>query len=433
MKIGLIAMSGVRVCNPELAALGVTLPGFVRRGRVIASLPSLGLLTVAGLTPPGHEVTYLEVDALDEVAEWPEFDLVGISSLTARIQDAYAVAARYRARGTPVVMGGLHVSVLSDEALGHCDAVVVNGAEGVWPLVVQDAAAGRLQRRYVGATDGVFAPPLYAEPRFDLLAGRAYNRVTVQTSRGCPRACEFCAASLLIARRFNQKPVAQVLAEIRAAKRWFRQPFFEFADDNTFLDRRWGRELLTALRGEELHWFTETDASVADDAAFCDLLAEAGCRQLLIGMESPVASDLTGLDPAEWKRRQAPRYRRVIDTLQTRGVSVNGCFILGLDTHTPEVFPLVRDFVRESGLAEVQCTVLTPFPGTPLHARLKREGRLLAEEFWPGCTLFDVNYRPAQMSVGELEAGMRWLFSELYSGPETARRKRGWVGSTRAG
>jgi radical SAM superfamily enzyme YgiQ (UPF0313 family) len=139
------------------------------------------------------------------------------------------------------------------------------------------------------------------------------------------------------------------------------------------------------------------------------------------------------LDPAEWKRRQAPRYRRVIDTLQTRGVSVNGCFILGLDTHTPEVFPLVRDFVRESGLAEVQCTVLTPFPGTPLHARLKREGRLLAEEFWPGCTLFDVNYRPAQMSVGELEAGMRWLFSELYSGPETARRKRGWVGSTRAG
>jgi radical SAM superfamily enzyme YgiQ (UPF0313 family) len=432
MNIGLIAMSGVRVFNPELAALGVTLPGFVRRGRVIASLPSLGLLTVAGLTPPGHEVTYLEVDALDEVAEWPEFDLVGISSLTARIKDAYAVAARYRARGTPVVMGGLHVSVLPDEALGHCDAVVVNGAEGVWPLVVQDAAAGRLQRRYVGATDGVFAPRLYAEPRFDLLAGRAYNRVTVQTSRGCPRACEFCAASLLIARRFNQKPVAQVLAEIRAAKRWFRQPFFEFADDNTFLDRRWGRELLTALRGEELHWFTGTDASVADDTAFCDLLAEAGCRQLLIGMESPVASDLTGLDPAEWKRRQAPRYRRVIDTLQARGVSVNGCFILGLDTHTPEVFPLVRDFVRESGLAEVQCTVLTPFPGTPLHARLKREGRLLADEFWPGCTLFDVNYRPAQMSVGELEAGLRWLFSELYSGPETARRKRGWVAAARA-
>lgn len=427
MNIGLIAMSGVRVFNPELAALGVTLPGFVRRGRVIASLPSLGLLTVAGLTPPGHEVTYLEVDALDTVTDWPEFDLVGISSLTARIEDAYVVAARYRARGTRVVMGGLHITALPEEALAHCDAVVVNGAEGAWPQVVRDAAAGRLQRRYVGATDGVFAPPLYAEPRFDLLAGRAYNRVTVQTSRGCPRACEFCGASLLITRRFNQKPVAQVLAEIRAAKRSFRQPFFEFADDNTFLDRRWGRELLTALRGEELHWFTETDVSVAEDAGLCDLLVESGCRQLLIGMESPTADDLAGLDPAEWKRRQAPRYRRVIDTLQARGVSVNGCFILGLDAHTPEVFGLVRNFVRESGLAEVQCTVLTPFPGTPLYARLAREGRLLTEQFWSGCTLFDVNYRPARMSVAELESGLRWLFSELYSQPETALRKRGFV------
>ncbi len=427
MKIGLIAMSGVRVANPELAALGVTLPGFVRRGKVIASLPSLGLLTVAGLTPPGHDVTYFEVDSLDAVTAWPEFDLVGISSLTARITDAYVVAERYRARGTPVVMGGLHVSRLPEEALTHCDAVVVNGAEGAWPQVVQDVAAGRLQRRYEGATDGVFTPPLYVEPRFDLLAGRPYNRVTVQTSRGCPRACEFCGASLLITRRFNQKPVPLVLAEIRAAKRWFRQPFFEFADDNTFLDRRWGRELLEGLRGEELHWFTETDASVADDPGFCDLLAEAGCRQLLIGFESPLGDDLAGLDPVEWKRRQAPRYRRVIDTLQARGVSVNGCFILGLDTHTPEVFPLVRDFVRESGLAEVQCTVLTPFPGTPLHERLRREGRLLTEQFWPACTLFDVNYRPARMTVEELEAGMRWLFGELYSQPESARRKRGFV------
>lgn len=429
MNIGLIALSGVRVRSPELAALGVTLPGFVRRGKVIASLPSLGLLTVAALTPPEHRVTYLEVSEFSAATELPEFDLVGLSSLSAQIGEAYTIADRYRARGTPVVMGGLHVSALPEEALGHADAVVVGGAEGVWPRVVREAEAGRLQRVYRGAFDRVFEPPLYAEPRFELIAGRPYNRVTVQTSRGCPRACEFCAASLRITDRFNQKPVESVLAEIRAARRWFREPFFEFADDNTFLNRAWSRDLLRALAAEELHWFTETDASVADDAALCDLLAEAGCRQVLIGFESPRADDLGGLDPVDWKRRQAPQLRRVVDTLQSRGVSVNGCFIVGLDNHTPDIFPLLRDTVRESGLAEVQFTVQTPFPGTPLYARLKREGRLLTEFFWDRCTLFDVNFQPCRMSVDELEAGLRWLFAETYSATATSERTRAFVRS----
>ena len=431
MKIGLIAMSGVRVRDRELAELGVTLPGFVRRGEVIASLPSLGLLTVAGLTPPEHKVCYLEVDELQTFTDWPDFDLVGISSLSARIDEAYAVAAAYRDRGIPVVMGGLHVSALPEEALEHCDAVVINGAEGAWPKLLTDAAKGRLQRRYVGATADVFNPPLYSPPRFDLLAQRPYNRFTVQSSRGCPRRCDFCGASLHIVSGFVQKPVSLVVEEIRAARKHFHQPFLEFADDNTFLDRRWGKDLLTQLLAEDIHWFTETDAAIADDPDFCDLLAPAGCRQLLIGFESPQATDLQGMDPADWKRRRAPAYRRVIDTLQSRGVSVNGCFILGLDNHTPEIFPLVRDFVRESGLAEVQCTVLTPFPGTPLHERLRREQRLINEQDWSRCTLFDVNFRPARMSVAELEAGIRWLFAELYSPAATRQRKRDFIAARR--
>ena len=146
MRIGLIAMSGVRVRTAELAALGVTLPGFVRRGRVIAALPSLGLLTVAGLTPPGHEVTYLEVDDLDSLGALPDIELVGISSFTARIEAAYALADRFRARGVPVVLGGIDVSLMPDEALAHADAVVVGGVEGTWPHGVADAERGRLGR-----------------------------------------------------------------------------------------------------------------------------------------------------------------------------------------------------------------------------------------------------------------------------------------------
>src|SRR6185436_1444617 len=154
-------------------------------------------------------------------------------------------------------------------------------AEGAWPRVVGDAAAGRLGRIYRGAFDGVYDAPVM--PRFDLLEGRPYNRLTVQTSRGCPRACEFCAASLRITDRYQQKPVDRVLAEIREAGRHAAEPFFEFADDNTFLNRAWSRDLLDGLAREDIRYFTETDASVAEDPALCDRLAASGCRQLLIG------------------------------------------------------------------------------------------------------------------------------------------------------
>lgn len=427
MKVGLIAMSGVRVRTPELAALGVTLPQFVNRGRVIATLPSLGLLTVAGLTPEDVDVEYREVADLDEYAALEPFDLVGISSYSAQIDEAYALADRYRAHGIPVVLGGLHVTLCPDEAAQHADSIVVNGAEGAWPRLIDDFEAGRLQRRYQGRRSDVFRPPHYAKPRFDLLAGRPYNRITVQTSRGCPLNCEFCAASLRITSAFQQKPVELAVDEIRSALAVTKHPFFEFADDNTFLNPRWGKRFLRAIAPLGIQWFTETDVSVARDEALLDLLAESGCRQILIGLESPGARDLVGLDPHDRKRKWADGYLDAIDRIQSRGVTVNGCFVVGLDSHTPDIFAQIKDFVNRSGLLEVQITVLTPFPGTPLYARLHREGRLLEDRYWDRCTLFDVNFRPMHMSVEELEAGMRWLFREIYNETEYTRRKRNYM------
>jgi radical SAM superfamily enzyme YgiQ (UPF0313 family) len=424
MKIGLIAMSGVRVRTPELAALGVTLPQFVNRGQVIASLPSLGLLTVAALTPPDIEVAYREVQELHPDDPLEGFDLVGISSFSAQIDEAYALADRYRAAGIPVVLGGLHVSLAPDEAASHADSIVVYGAEGAWPRLVGDFCHRRLQPRYLGLRAGVFEPPHYARPRFDLLRGRPYNRMTVQTSRGCPLDCEFCAASLRITSAFQQKPVALVIDEIQAGRAVTDHPFFEFADDNTFLNKKWGKELLRALAPLGLHWFTETDISVADDEELLDLLADSGCRQILVGLESPAGADLAGVDPHDWKRKRSGRYLEAIDKIQSRGVAVNGCFVLGLDNHTPEIFARVKEFVEQSRLLEVQVTVMTPFPGTPLYERLTREGRLLQPRYWDRCTLFDVNYRPRGMTVEQLEEGMRWLFREIYNEREYTRRKR---------
>ena len=428
MRIGLIAMSGVRVRTQELAELGVTLPGFVNRGKVIASLPSLGLLTVAALTPPDVEVEYVEFDGVpDDHEPLEHFDLVGISSFTARIEATYRLADRYGAMGVPVVLGGLHVSLLPDEAQAHADAVVVDGAEGAWPELVADFRAGRMKKRYRGLRKGVFAPGSYAFPRFDLLKGRPYNRVTVQTSRGCPINCEFCAASIRITSSFQQKPVDRVIEELRAVTRVVDIPFVEFADDNTFVNKKWGKALLREIDPLGIRWFTETDISVADDPELLDLMAQAGCRQILIGLESPSATGLHGLDPHDWKARRFDEYLSAISRIQAAGISVNGTFVVGLDTHTAAIFGELRDFIRASNLLEVQLTVQTPFPGTPLFERLKQDGRLLWNRFWDRCTLFDVNYRPKHMSVEELEEGFRWLAGEVYSDREFNRRKRHYM------
>ncbi|HLA90902.1 MAG TPA: radical SAM protein [Gemmatimonadaceae bacterium] len=425
MRIGLIAMSGVRVRSKELVELGVTLPGFVNRGKVIASLPSLGLLVVAALTPAEHDVTYLEVDVMPETL--PDFDLVGISTFSAQADEAYVLADRYRARGAKVVMGGTHASLLPDEALGHVDAVVCGGAEDVWPALLEDAKAGTMRPVYRGANRGFYAEREPVVPRFDLLVGRPYNRITIQTSRGCPLDCDFCAASKIFTPRYEQKPVAAVERELRRVVSLFERPFLEFADDNTFVNRAWSEEFLRMLATFGLRWFTETDVRVADHPGLPKLMYDAGCYQVLIGFESPSAESLAGIDRSNWKAKRRGEYLRAIDTLQSAGVTVNGCFIVGLDADTPGIFEQVNDFVRESGLIEVQVTVLTPFPGTRLYDRLKREGRLLQERFWDRCTLFDVNFTPKQMTVDELESGLRWLFRELYSEQATNRRKRHYV------
>jgi len=427
VKIGLIAISGVRVRTETLAQMGISLPGFVNRGKVIASLPSLGLLTVAALTPEEFDVEYLEFDQLPDPEDIPEFDLVGISSFTARINAAYRLSAMYRQRGIPVVLGGLHVALAPDEAQANADSIVIGGAEGAWPQLLSDFKNGNMKSRYHGLMKDVFTPENYVFPRFDLLQDREYNRLTVQTSRGCPLRCDFCAASMHITSSFQQKPVDLVVREIEASKGILENPFYEFADDNTFINKNWSKEFLRKLIDQDIRWFTETDISVADDEELLSLIAKSGCKQILIGLESPVVKDLEGMNPNNWKFKRAEHYLEAIEKIQSHGVSVNGCFVLGLDGHDTSIFEKVKDFVEQSRLIEVQITVLTPFPGTQLFDRLKKEGRLLEDEYWDRCTLFDVTYEPKHMSKEELENGMQWLFNELYSEEAFQKRKRHYV------
>ncbi len=425
MRIGFIAMSGVRAHDPELTALGLTLPGFVERNKIVASLPSLGLLTLAALTPPEYDIEYREIFDLRVEPELPNrYDLVAISSYTAQIRDAYAVADYYRALGVPVVLGGLHVSSLPDEALEHCTTVVVGEGEPMWPQVLADFARGELKPRYVQDPLGEYDLADSPIPRYDLLDPNHYNRFTVQTSRGCPHRCDFCASSILLTKRYKLKPVANVIREIEAIKRIWPHPFIEFADDNSFVHRAHYKELLRAMVGMDLRWFTETDVSVAKDDEMLELMRDSGCKQVLIGFESPWASSLDGIElNANWKLRQQDDYRRAIEKIQSYGITVNGCFILGLDGDTPAVFDDIHRFVRETGLYEVQITRLTAFPGTPLYDRLVSENRLIEPRAWERCTLFDMNIIPKNMTLAQLKEGSLALGKALYSDEETKERK----------
>ncbi len=425
MKIGLIAMSGVRAHNEELTQLGLTLPGFVDRNQIIASLPSLSLLTLAALTPPHFEVDYREIADLKAEATLPDdYDLVAISTYSAQVDEAYELADRYRARNIPVVMGGLHVGAVPDEALRHATTVVVGEGEALWPELLADFERGALHSRYVQTPLGGYDLASAPIPRFDLLDPGRYNRITVQTSRGCPHRCDFCASSILLTPHYKLKPVAKVIAEIEAICRIWDHPFIEFADDNSFVNYDHYKDLLRLLIPYKLRWFTEADVAVARDDDLLGLMRDSGCQQVLLGLESPHRASLDGIElNANWKMRQQERYREAITKIQSYGITVNGCFILGLDADTPDVFGDVYEFVHDSGLYEVQITFLTAFPGTPLYDRLLADGRLLKPLAWELCTLFDINFQPKNMSIDELQRGFLWLAKTLYSDDVTNERR----------
>lgn len=352
----------------------------------------------------------------------PECDLVALSTYSAQAKEAYTLADRFRAAGVQTVIGGLHVTAMPEEALRHCDGVVVGEGEPVWGQVLKDAEAGTLAGAYRsnGSYDLKDAPI----PRYDLLDPDRYNRLTVQTQRGCPWRCEFCASSVLMSPRYKLKPPHKVGEEIRAMKDIWSHPFVELSDDNTFVAKQRSHELVETIGEEHVRWFTETDISIADEPGLLSLMHDAGCREILIGLESPNPAALDGLETKQnWKYSRVDRYRSAVETIQEHGIAMNACFVLGLDGDGPEIFDSVASFVDETNPFDVQITVLTPFPGTPLYDRLLAEHRIIEPGAWEMCTLFDVNFQPLNMTVDELRTGLVDLGRYLYSQSGVDRRR----------
>lgn len=425
--VAMVPFTGFRVREDEMLALGMSLPGLKRRAAAVAQLPALGLLTLAGLTPPRWTCSYHEAARADEaladevMRQRPT--LVALSALTASVEEAYRFSTLLRRRGARTVLGGLHATTCPDEAGRYCDAVVVGEGEPVWAELLNDAERGELRPVYRASAPFDFArSPV---PRFDLLGRGVRPRFTVQTQRGCPLACDFCGASRLLGPH-RLKPVANLKHELAAITALVPRPVLELADDNTFAGRRDADELLEALAGAGARYFTEVDWRVGEDPALLAKLAASGCVQVLVGIESLVFRH-PGMGP---KQAELPRVMAALDAIQAAGVAVIGCFIVGCDGETHDSLDRLATFIQSSTLADVQLTLQTPFPGTALRRRLEREGRLLPNRGWDHCTLFDLTYRPDVMSVGELESAFRDLVRRVFGPAESSRRqairKRVW-------
>jgi radical SAM superfamily enzyme YgiQ (UPF0313 family) len=424
MKIAFIAVDYLGIDRWDIAGDGFKSVPMSARNRALANLPSLALLTLAGWTPHKHEMQYFHLTDLEKNGGLPDgFDLIALSSYTAGIEKAYAVAAHYRERGVLTVIGGPHVSLLPDEAAEHVDAVAIGEGEVCWQQILEDAQRGELNKFY-GSLDAGFNLDDSVLPAFELLDPRRHNRITVETSRGCPHRCEFCASSVLLSRRYKQKPIGKVLSEIDRVLELWPRPFIEFADDNTFVNRNYWYDLLPELKERHIRWFAEADVRLGQEERLLELLRESGCRQVLLGLESPTTKDLQGIElNNNWKMKQTTAAEDVVRTIQSHGILVNGCFVVGLDGQGPDIFESIYDFVRATNVYDVQITVMTPFPGTHLYARLLKENRLIEERAWSKATLFDVNFTPSHMSVKTLEEGFRKLAIMLYDEDFTKQRR----------
>lgn len=419
-RVCLVGMSGFRVREKEMGALGMSLPGLHDRAQAIAALPPLGLLTLAGMTPANWQVSFREAPAADEalvesiVSEQP--DLVAISALTASILEAYALADALRLEGIPVVLGGLHVTALPEEAIAHADAVVIGDGEATWRELLLHAQRGELRRMYSPrAPFDLREAPL---PRLDLLGKRERPRYTIQTARGCPLACEFCGASRLLG-PFREKPLEQIERELAAIKALRRRPLVELADDNTFAGRRDTRALLDLFAKSGVRYFTEADWRIGERPDVLERLAESGCVQVLFGVET-MELRYKGMGA---KGASLARVMDAAQRIQEAGVAAIGCFVVGADGEDYESLQLLAEFLQDAPLADVQLTLQTPFPGTALYRRLRAENRLLPDRGWESYTLFDLTYAPDRLSPGEMESAFRNLVKMTFDQTQASRRR----------
>lgn len=365
------------------------------------------LTTLAGLVPPEIDADIEIVDEGVQVLDRDtRADLVAISIITGTAPRGYEIADHFRSRGIPVVLGGVHPTLMPEEARMHADTVVTGYAEKTWPMLLRDFSNGGMKDIYSSDPDMVLQDiPL---PRRDLLDRRKFISVnSVQATRGCLQRCKFCVVHVLCRGKMYLRPVGEVIREIETLEG--REVIF--LDPSPLEDVGYAKELFRALVPLGKKWVGLATTKVTDDPELLSLMVSSGCRGLLIGFES---ISQPAVDESDKEFNRVERYRRIVSELHYNGIAVQGTFIFGFDSDDRDVFARTADFALDAAIDLPRYAVYTPFPGTPAFTELEDQGRITTRDW----SLYDgqhVVFRPAGMTASELQEGLYEAWRRTYS------------------
>lgn len=382
-------------------------------------LAPLGLMYLAAHTPPE-----VEVRLIDENVERIDFsdvpDLAGITTMTATAPRAYEIADRYRELGARVVLGGIHASMIPEEASAHADAVVTGEAEGIWPQVLADAEAGRLEPRYEADGFVDFKRPVL--PRRDIIDPRRYWSANgVQTARGCPHGCNFCSVTAFNGRRVRMRDVDNVLAEVESLPRHnrIRNKIVAFVDDNIAANPNRAKELFRGLIPMKIKWGSQASITFARDEELVALAAESGCHFLFVGLETVSRKALSEMGK---RQNRVEEYDDSLRLLRKYGIHVMGAFVFGFDCDDASAFTDTLDFAMRNKIQVGQFAHLVPYPGTDLYRKLREEGRVEAGFWFEPAWDSRVVYEPKNFSAEWLTDRTHEVQRAFYSYPSIVKR-----------
>jgi len=378
------------------------------------------LLTLAALT----DRSKYSIDIVDEEFQQVDtdsyYDIVAMYTITPNVKRAYDWSKYFKAKGSWIVLGGVHATVMPEEASEFADTVLIGEGEYIWPKFLKDYEEGQARSFYnqpVGEVK-VEDSPL---PAFELLPASGRKIIPIQTARGCPHGCRFCNVKSLYGKGYRCKSVERVELEINRVIDLCRGSTIYFTDDNLFCNMERAKKLMEVVGGYNILWYTNSDLSFGMDEKFLKLAYKSGCRQVLIGFESITAKSLKDIDSNNFKMRHIPLYHEVIERIQSNGIGVVGSFIVGLDGDDQRVFDTLADFIFRSKLYGVSITMNTPYPGTESFKEMAGADRILTYD-WDQYTIFQPVIKSSTMSSEELSRSYVNLLKKINS-PEYTSQK----------
>jgi radical SAM superfamily enzyme YgiQ (UPF0313 family) len=376
-----------------------------KKTKDIIRFPMISLLYIAAMTPEEHELTIIE----EEVALVNfdmDCDLVAVTCMTATAHRAYQISEEFMKRGKKVVLGGIHPTVLPQEAKQHCSAVITGEAEPVWRNLLDDVAGNSLKDFYHG---GAMAElDAYPLPRRDLIQYTSPLKLEpIVTSRGCPYSCSFCSVWKFYGRKIRHVAIERVLQDIENAK----TKRFMFLDDNIVGDPVYAKALFTALIDLKIEWVGQASISFAKNKELLKLAHESGCKGLFFGLESVSEEKIKRMSKS--MRTQADTIE-AIKRIMGSGILFHASLVFGFDDDDTSVFDETLEFLSKTKIPTATFNILTPYPGTDVFEQFKSENRLITEnwDFYDHCT---VTYRPKSMTVDELSEGYQYVKESFYS------------------